>query len=70
MDRHELVTALAALTEDEYLDVTADARNDGTELTPMEIAAAALRHSRGLDRKAKATPEQAAEALRRYATGI
>ena len=70
MDRHELVTALAAMTEDEYADVTAEARHDGTELTSMEIAAQALRSSRGLRRSGKpASKEDAAAALARFTRG-
>lgn len=36
---------------------------------PKARAVAALRRSRGLDRKTRATPEQAAAALREYRTG-
>lgn len=44
----------------------ADAVLDG-EPSPVEKAAAALRRSRGLDRPARATKAQAADAMRQYA---
>ena len=71
MDRHQLVAALAAMTEDEYDAVTTEARHHGAELTPMETASTALRRSRGLDRITKpASREQAAAALARYRGSI
>ena len=68
MDRAGIVSALAAMTDEELAEAVAESRGEPVgEATPMERAAAALRRSRGLDRKSKASKESAAEALRRYA---
>lgn len=69
MDRTELVHALAAMDDDEFADAVRDARGDTAELNPMEKAAAALRRSRGLDRKKPASKEEAASALNRLTSG-
>ena len=66
-DRDSLVHALAAMTDDEFARTVRDARgaSDAAQ-TPQERASAALRRHRGLDRPTSVTPEQAADALRRY----
>lgn len=70
MDRDALIHALAAMDDDEFTDTVRDARGDAdTSLTPQEKAVGALRRSRGLDRKTRATPEQAVAALRDYRLG-
>ena len=49
---------------------TPDAANrDSLLADPKERAAAALRRSRGADRRGKATKESAAQALREYSGG-
>jgi len=68
VDRSLIINALAAMTDDELSEAVAEARGEPVgEATPMERAAAALRRSRGLDRKSRASKEDAATALRRYA---
>ena len=68
MDRAGIVSALAAMTDDELSEAIAESRGEPVgEMSPMERAAAALRRSRGLDRKSRASKEDAATALRRYA---
>ena len=67
MDRHALVTALAALTDDEYADIATEARaDDELPADPKARALAALRRHRGLDRTERATHEQAAAALAEF----
>lgn len=66
----DLEQRLAELSEADFDALLARVRPPGEETDPMVRAARALRSSRGLDRKAKATPEEAVDALRRYATGI
>jgi len=61
---------IAAMTEGEVDLLLARTRPPEEAADPMQRAAAALRQSRGLDRRSKATPHEAVDALRRYATGI
>jgi hypothetical protein len=69
VDRHQIVTALAAMTSDEYDSVITEARGDGIAAAdPQERAAAAVRRavSGRQPGRPKATPESAAAALARY----
>ncbi|SIA00034.1 Uncharacterised protein [Mycobacteroides abscessus subsp. abscessus] len=61
--------ALAAMSESEVTDLLARVRPPQESDDPMVRAAQALRRYRGLDRTRKATPEEAANALRAYAQG-
>ena len=65
MEQHAIVAALAAMTDAEVADTLAAARGDAETVDPKEKAVRALRRHRGLDRTKKATPEEAADALRR-----
>lgn len=57
--------ALAAMTESEVTDLLLRVRPGVESLDPMERAAAALRHERGVDRRGPAPSKQdAADALR------
>jgi hypothetical protein len=67
VDRDQLLHALAAMTDDEVADTLAAARGDGPEPSPMEKAANALRRHRGADRKTKASKDDAAAAMLRWA---
>lgn len=58
--------ALAAMPADELTELLGELRSIEDNMTPMERAAAALRRSRGLDRGARASKEDAANALRAY----
>lgn len=61
--------ALSAMSEGEVTELLARVRPPAEAQDPLERAAKALRKSRGLDRPAKATPEQAAEALKAWGRG-
>ena len=62
--------AIAAMTEAEFDLLIARTRSPEEPPDPMVRAANALRRSRGIaGRTRKATPEEAADALRRYSTG-
>lgn len=58
--------AVRDMTEAEFIAWSARVRPPVESTDPMERAAQALRRSRGLDRPARATKEQAAAALRDY----
>lgn len=57
---------LASMTEEEYDALTARLRPPAEPTDPKERAAAALRRTRGMDRKRPATKEEAAAALRSF----
>jgi len=65
----EAEQVIANMSEAEVDLLLARTRPPEEPADPMERAAAALRRSRGLDRKSKASKELAAEALRKYAAG-
>ena len=58
---------IAGMSEAEVDLLLARTRPPEEPANPMERAAAALRRSRGLDRRSRASKETAAEALRKYA---
>jgi hypothetical protein len=57
---------LASMSAEDFDALIARTRPPEEPANPTERAAAALRRSRGLDRTRKATPEQAAAAIRQY----
>jgi len=65
----EIEQQIAEMSEAEFDLLIARTRPPEEPANPMERAAAALRRSRGLDRKGRASKEVAAEALRKYAAG-
>lgn len=64
----EIEQAIADMSEADFDMLIARTRPPEEPTDPMERAARALRRSRGLDRKTRATKEQAADALRRFRT--
>lgn len=60
---------LANMPAEDFDALVARVRPPAEPTDPMERAAQALRRYRGLDRTRKATPEEAANALRAYARG-
>lgn len=64
----EAEAIIASMSEGEFDVLVARTRPPEEPANPMERAARALRRSRGLDRKTKASKEQAADALRRFRT--
>lgn len=60
---------IAAMSESEVDLLLARTRPPEEPADPKQRAAAALRRSRGLDRKGRADKQTAAEALRAYAKG-
>ncbi len=69
MEPHAIVAALAAMTDAEVAETLAAARGDAEPVDPKEAATAALRRHLGTDRTTRATPEEAADALRRWRSG-
>lgn len=65
----EAEAIIAAMTEGEVDLLLARTRSPDEPADPKNRAVAALRANRGLDRKERATREQAADALRSYAAG-
>ena len=60
---------IAKMSEGEVDLLLARTRPPSEPADPKARAVAALRRHRGLDHKTKASPEQAADALARYAAG-
>lgn len=60
---------LADMDEAEFDSLLARVRPPEEPTDPRERAAAALRRHRGADRTTRATPEEAADAMRRWRSG-
>jgi hypothetical protein len=65
----EVTETIAAMSEGDFTAFVAQVRPPEESADPMERAAKALRNLRGLDRPHKSTKEQAAAAMRHYASG-
>jgi len=65
----EVEQVVSAMDEATFTAWAARVRGAEESADPMERAAAALRRSRGVDRRRKATKQEAADALHRYANG-